>query len=175
VICGAAFFQYEHFDPPFVDAQEHRPEGIALLCGACHDKKTKGIWSVDKVRAARKNPVTFRAGPARDAFDITAPFILWLGSSSFQNVSTIVKTKEEESWLSIESSEENVGPVRISADFFDVQGELSLKIEGPGKVTMVDCGFLNLERGIVAHEDAKISLTRTKFRNVKIDIERERK
>lgn len=130
VICGAAFFQYEHFDPPFVDAKEHRPEGIALLCGACHDKKTKGIWSVDKVRAARKNPVTFRAGSARDAFDITAPFILRLGSSSFQNVSTIVKTKEGENWLSIESSEENVGPVRISADFFDVQGELSLKIEG---------------------------------------------
>lgn len=52
---------------------------------------------------------------------------------------------------------------------------IGMKIEGPGKVTMVDCGFLNLERGIVAHEDATISLTRTKFRNVKIDIERERK
>lgn len=129
VICGLAFVQYEHFDPPFKEAQKHRPEGIALLCGACHDKKTYGIWSPEKVVAARKNPITFRNGFARDAFDLTAPFCLWLGSSTVENISTIVKTWEGERWFSIEPPEAPEGPVRVSATFFDQVGKPSLTID----------------------------------------------
>lgn len=130
VICGLAFVQYEHFDPTFEEAKEHRPEGIALLCGACHDKKTRGVWSPDKIVAARRSPITFKGGHARDTLDIVAPFTLWLGSSSFENVSTIIKTQEGERWLSIEPSELEGGPIRIYANFFDAQGAPSLTIDG---------------------------------------------
>ena len=35
VVCGAAFYQYEHVDPAFADARVHDPEKICLLCGGC--------------------------------------------------------------------------------------------------------------------------------------------
>jgi hypothetical protein len=128
VICGLAIAQYEHFDPPFEEAREHRADGIAFLCGACHDKKTRGIWSPSKIAAARVNPTTFAKGGAKDAFDLTAPFTLWIGDSRFENVATVVKTREGDRWLSVASSEVDGGPVQISAEFFDAQGASSLII-----------------------------------------------
>jgi hypothetical protein len=130
VVCGLAIAQYEHFDPPFEEAREHRAEGICLLCGACHDKKTRGIWSPAKVAAARSSPITFAKGGSKDAFDLAAPLALWIGDSLFLQVNTIVRTREGEQWLSIESSELPGGPVRISAKFFDDRGAPSLTIEG---------------------------------------------
>jgi hypothetical protein len=130
VICGLAFVTYEHFDPPFEEATEHKPEGIALLCWACHHKKSSRMWSPQKVAAARSNPITFKNGFAHDAFDLTAPFSLRLGTSTVENVSSIVKTQEGERWLSIEAPEVAGGPVRLSAAFFDKQGTHSLTIDG---------------------------------------------
>ena len=43
VICGSAFYTYEHFDPEFVEAENHDPHGICLLCGTCHRRKTSGL------------------------------------------------------------------------------------------------------------------------------------
>jgi putative FmdB family regulatory protein len=54
-------------------------------------------------------------------------------------------------------------------------GPTGVTIEGPGGITMVDCGFSGLERGIVAGPDVALSLTRTKFQNVKVPIERKRR
>lgn len=51
-------------------------------------------------------------------------------------------------------------------------GGTAIAIETPGRVTMEDCTFTNFGQGIVAHPDAKVSLTRTKFRNVKVPIKR---
>ncbi|MBM4124909.1 MAG: HNH endonuclease [Nitrospira sp.] len=130
VICGLAIAQYDHFDPPFKDAKEHNPAGIVALCGACHDKKSRGFWSAEKIAEARKKPITFQAGYSRDAFDLKSPFVLGLGSSPISNVSTIVRTEEGERWFVIEDSEVQGGPVRLSALFYDKNGRVSLEIQG---------------------------------------------
>lgn len=129
VICGLAFAQYEHFNPPFEEAKEHNAAGIALLCGACHDKKTRGFWSASKVAEARRNPITFKNGYARDAFDLQSPFILRIGSSSFKHVSTIVRTHEGEHWCVIKEPEAEGAPVRFSVVFFDQSECLSLEVQ----------------------------------------------
>lgn len=48
-------------------------------------------------------------------------------------------------------------------------------VEGPAKITIEDSAFFGWKRGIVAHEDARISLKNTKFRNVEVPVERKRK
>lgn len=129
VVCGLAIATYEHFDPPFDEASEHNPNGIAFLCGACHDKKTRGIWSPDKISLARKNPITYKNGYARDAFDLQFPFTLHIGSSSFENVATVVRTQEGERWFTIEKPEAADAPLRLSVVFFDTDGKPSLEID----------------------------------------------
>lgn len=129
-ICGLAIAQYDHFDPPFKKAKEHNPAGIVALCGSCHDRKSRGFWSDEKVAKARKNPVTFQVGYSRDAFDLQSPFVLGLGSSLISNVSTIIRTEEGERWFVIEDTEFPGGPVRLSALFFDKDGQVSLEIRG---------------------------------------------
>src|SRR5680860_323928 len=90
VICGGAFITYEHIDPTFAEAREHDPEKMTLLCGGCHFRVTKGIWSKEKVRSAKKAPITFKNGGAKDAFDFRDPFELFVGSNHFQDVGCIV-------------------------------------------------------------------------------------
>ncbi len=43
VNCRKGIFQYEHIDPEFSEAKAHDPSRICLLCGACHDKVTRGF------------------------------------------------------------------------------------------------------------------------------------
>lgn len=129
VCCGMAISQYEHIDPEYNEATEHDPNKIALLCASCHDKVTRGIWSKDKVKADRANPITFARGFSKDAFDIGDPFILQIGSSIFHNVRTIVRTREGQEWLTIEPPEEPGAPCRLSGKFYDVDGNLLLHID----------------------------------------------
>lgn len=60
VVCGLLPYHYEHFEPPFNDATEHRSSGIALLCPTHHLDRTAGRLSVEAVRRARDKP--FNAG-----------------------------------------------------------------------------------------------------------------
>lgn len=129
VLCGAAIAHYEHFAPPFEEAKEHHADGIAFLCASCHDRKTRGMWSADTVAAARRKPITFRRGCAHDAFDISGPLTLWLGSSVFHDVASIVRTREGESWFSVLPPEEAGGPFEICAEFADDKGNPSLFID----------------------------------------------
>lgn len=58
VVCGRLGQHYDHFDPEFDEAREHRPEGIALLCATCHQDKTSGRLSnarVGQMRAVAKD------------------------------------------------------------------------------------------------------------------------
>ncbi len=128
VHCGFAIAQYDHFDPPFKECREHNAKGIALLCGHCHDKRSRGLLSAETVALDRLNPKTFQCGYARDFFDIRSPLALHIGSSILRNVSCIVKMHEGEEWFSMAPPETKGGPVRISARFFDSTGTLSLEI-----------------------------------------------
>jgi hypothetical protein len=128
VICGNAFTTYEHFDPPFKDATVHRASGIALLCWGCHGPKTSGFWSVQKVARARMQPKALEAGYSSIMHDLYSPFVLSVGSSSVEGVSTIIRTREGERWFSIAEPEESGGPMRLSVVFFDEKGQPSFEI-----------------------------------------------
>ncbi|MBD1854170.1 MULTISPECIES: hypothetical protein [Leptolyngbya] len=56
VICGKLPYEYEHFDPPYENAHEHKAEGIALLCSSHHREKTSGRISVQAIKKRRTNP-----------------------------------------------------------------------------------------------------------------------
>jgi hypothetical protein len=130
VCCGRALVQYDHFDPPFDEATNHRVEGIALLCGSCHDKRNHRLLSAETVAARRRDPVTFRNGQARESLDLVAPLVVHLGSSSFRNLSSIVRTHDGDRWLAIDEPEAADAPARLYAKFHDDDGQLSLEIDG---------------------------------------------
>src|SRR5688572_28287848 len=70
VICGSSVFDYEHFDPPFADAQAHNPDGITLLCSTHHAQRTRGRLSLDTVRSNNASPAAITHGFAREALDL---------------------------------------------------------------------------------------------------------
>lgn len=65
VICGDFICDYDHFDPPWVDAMAHNPNGIALLCLKHHGEKTRGILPNELVKEAAKNPMAKHKGFAQ--------------------------------------------------------------------------------------------------------------
>lgn len=71
---------YEHIDPEFKDAQEHDPACMALLCGGCHDRVTRGYLSKQTVSRCRKDPWCLSNGRCHDSFDVSdSDFIVWMG------------------------------------------------------------------------------------------------
>lgn len=119
VVCGIAIAQYEHFDPAFVDAKKHDSSGITLLCASCHDKKTRGIWSVDKIRECNAMPYCITNGRARDAFDISSAHPLVIIGSTFWFNSFNILNIMGESVLKIEAPIEDNCPYQLSGSFED--------------------------------------------------------
>lgn len=120
VVCGDAIFQYEHIDPEFAEAREHDPACIAALCGACHDKVTRGFWSKDKVKQARQGPFCRQKGFSHTPLDISGKggLVVKIGNTEFVNLQTIIEI-DGESILSVDPPEESNAPPRISAKFYD--------------------------------------------------------
>ena len=120
VVCGNAIYQYEHVDPPFAEAQHHDPDGIALLCGHCHDCVTRGVWSKEKIKEARQNPICRQQGFSRLGLDVTTKdrFIIKIGSTEFVNLGPVIRIDDQEI-LAIGPPEEPDSPPVISATFFD--------------------------------------------------------
>lgn len=57
-ICGSPLFDYEHFEPPFAVAREHRFAGMTLLCPTCHRKKANGLIPVSDIASHAVRPFT---------------------------------------------------------------------------------------------------------------------
>jgi SEC-C motif len=127
VICGLALYDYEHFDPEFADALEHLPDGITLLCGSHHTKKTRGHLSTDAVRRAAAAPFCRKAGYAASELEAGEDPLIVLGTIQGRKVQTLLRI-EGEDIVSIRGPEERGGPVRISATFRDSSGNITLQI-----------------------------------------------
>lgn len=69
VICGLGFYDYEHFDPDFVDAKDHIPEGMTLLCSQCNQKRARNRLSAATVATANANPKCLQHGFTSELFD----------------------------------------------------------------------------------------------------------
>ncbi|MEJ7601434.1 MAG: hypothetical protein WKG01_26255 [Kofleriaceae bacterium] len=66
VLFGRLPFKYDHFDPEWAEATEHRAEGIALLCGDCETQRTRHLIGINQIRLARISPFNLVQG--RDPF-----------------------------------------------------------------------------------------------------------
>jgi hypothetical protein len=128
IICGAAIIEYEHIDPPFPEAKTHNPYNIGLLCPQCHAKVTRGFLSKQTAKEARLNPFCKQKGYANEFFDIGCnhPKLIFAGSTITRT--SIPVMVEGVALIRIDRAEEEGGPFRLSGNFYNSQGALSLEI-----------------------------------------------
>lgn len=130
VLCGRLPFKYDHFDPEWADAKEHRPEGIALLCGDCETQRTRKLIGINQVRLARAAP--FNMEPGRDPF-----WGLRLGSEPVEVVFGGNRARNSDRNILFEINGVPLFGVERDGDAWvllgslcDDQGRASLKFEG---------------------------------------------
>lgn len=133
VICRRGFYQYEHIDPSFENAREHKAEGICCLCGACHDLVTRGQLSKQTVKAAYmkiKNMSFEKAGPPvgpLDFYDGSAELLIG-GLLYNPAVRTVIRYNGQDIIRVLPGHQINE-PGSISAIFTDDNGKEVLRLE----------------------------------------------
>jgi len=128
VVCGGAVYQYEHVRPPFSEATEHRAEGITLLCGGCHDRKTRRILSVESVLGSMKHPKSREQGFSFGPFDVQGHPDVLVGPFKAIKTKTVIRMFGE-TILGVDAPEELGGPFRLSAHLRDRDGNTTLSIQ----------------------------------------------
>lgn len=128
VICGLAYYDYEHFDPDFKDAKAHDPAGMTLLCPRCNQRRARGTLSAATVARANSNPKCKQVGFAFESFDLGhEPFTVIFAGVGFTKCITLVQVCGT-SILSFKPPEEAEGPVLLSGIFADSTGATTLRI-----------------------------------------------
>ncbi|MGA2406468.1 MAG: hypothetical protein ABSF81_06935 [Bacteroidales bacterium] len=128
VICGLGIYDYEHVDPEFPEAEMHDPNKMTLLCMQCHGKVSRKMWSKDKVKLAMQDPYCKKSGYSNEYFDFGTNFpTIQFAGSLIQNCSIPILVYGE-SLFEIKPPEENGAPFRLSGNFYNRQGNDSLKI-----------------------------------------------
>ncbi|PKA10613.1 hypothetical protein CH372_18490 [Leptospira meyeri] len=130
VVCGNALYQYEHVDPEFSEAISHDPNKMTLLCGTCHDKVTRKIWSKDFIKSKMEKPYSYEFGHVFGDFDFHRNLIVELGDTKFLNCKNLLTINNE---VIISITENNSGekypPFYLNAKFYDKTGQDLLEIE----------------------------------------------
>lgn len=128
VICGFAFYEYEHFAPDYVDATEHDPKGMTLLCSQCNQKRARGRLSAHSVALANANPKCLERGFASEMFDFHSdPIEIVFAGVTFYNCKHLIVVNERPI-LSVEPSLGGNSPVMLSGVFCDSVGRETLYI-----------------------------------------------
>lgn len=135
-ICGGALFTYHHFDPPFADAQEHRPEGIILLCPNCHTKF--GHVPKDRMREHRQSPRCRKDGFARDESLLGLHEIPKVELDQITATSGRIIMHRDRVLLGLTGPEESGGPLRLTCELVDSRGVLLLRIQNNELTVGVD-------------------------------------
>lgn len=129
VVCGSAIYQYEHFDPTFAEATTHDPDGITLLCGACHDRRTRGLISEATVEECNENPKCQEEGFSWGPFDVGGSHpAVHIGTVSATNTRVILRAFDDD-LLTVSEPEIDGGPFRLSAFLADRRGRPTLEIK----------------------------------------------
>ncbi|MFC0264784.1 HNH endonuclease [Fontibacter flavus] len=161
VVCGSAICQYDHVDPEWTEAKTHNPKNITLLCGTCHDKKTRKILCVSTVKEAMKNPKSLESGLIKEYFDFgkTIPTIVF-GRQRFTNTLNLI-TIDNNRLIYIEKRIENgLNRYFLNAKFFNTSDELLFEIEDNVWYAPTNVGDLEItgNRLIIKEDDDKIGL-----------------
>jgi len=129
VICGLGFYDYEHFDPDFVDATEHNPKGMTLLCSQCNQKRARGRLSAQTVAAANASPKCLERGFSSELFDFgSKPIEVKFAGVTFYDCRYLIVVNDRP-LLAVSPPKEPGQPVLLSGLFADGNGKVTLTIE----------------------------------------------
>lgn len=174
VLCGKALVHYDHFDPEFKDAREHKAEGIALLCGGHHDEKTRGWITNEQVAEGRRNPPALQAGFAHKELRIGADRIaVFFGSNRVNGNGVLLRVRGQD-LIAIKPPEAPGAPYRLSAVFHDRKGKLLCQIVENEYVIRSDLWDANIEGATleIRHAKRDIALSITMLPGVGVRINR---
>jgi len=128
VICGFGFYDYEHFNPDFVEAKQHDPDGMTLLCSQCNQKRARGRLSALTVEQANRNPKCLQHGFANEMFDFhNEPITVKFAGVEFYNCENLIVVNDTPI-LSVQPSTQPHGPMRLSGIFCNSVGRETLLI-----------------------------------------------
>lgn len=128
IVCGSAFYQYDHLGTEFKDAESHDPQQIVLLCGGCHDRKNRGALSTETLQMHARSPrcrqTNFSWGPLDVSLE---PPVIVLGTLTAVNVRSLL-TIDGEDVFSIAPPLVPHGPFTVNASLYDKDGRRTIKI-----------------------------------------------
>lgn len=123
VICGLAFYDYEHFEPDFAEATEHSPDGITLLCSQCNQKRARGRLSRETVALANSSPKCLKDGVSSEFFDFhSSPIEVVFGGAKFFDCQYLLVINGYPI-LKISPPEEAGLPIKLSGLLTDPKGK----------------------------------------------------
>ena len=120
VVCGTAFgITYEHIDPPFKNAKQHKPQCMTLLCGSCQIKSTAKLLSKETIKYASAHPKSLQKSFSSDTLDIgrTHPEVV-IGTLYAKETTNIIRVFGEPI-LCIDAPEQDGAPFSLSAVLTD--------------------------------------------------------
>ncbi|WP_407595426.1 HNH endonuclease [Acinetobacter lwoffii] len=125
VFCAVPIIEYEHVDPTFIEAKEHKSSGITLLCPTCHAKVTKNQISKELVKQAMANPAALKNGQVRDELRFTDnhPTVV-VGGATFRECNIPIQFRDHEI-ISIKREDDKFF---LNANLWDRNGRKTLKI-----------------------------------------------
>lgn len=128
VICGVCFYDYEHFNPKYCDASEHKPEGITLLCMQCNQKRERGLLSLETVIRCNTDPKCLEQGFSREWLDFGSQSVeITIGGCRF--TWGAVLTIAGDPILAVDKPAFPGQPWLLSAKLADSNGNIALEIE----------------------------------------------
>lgn len=178
VICGKLPYTFEHFDPPYEDATEHNPNGMALLCANHQQDRTAGRLSIEAVRQARANPFNKQNNAVWTPHFTEANMTLNLFGNIIQGPSVGFAINDQVVF-GMKAPEQAGGAWQFTGSFCDQSGKETLRFVDNEIVTNNGAWDVTLEghdlivrsgpRSIVAHvsfrpEDNVIALNRLEMR-----------
>lgn len=116
VRCGLGFYQYEHFNPDYSDAKEHREECITLLCPTCHSLKTTKKVNSSSVERWNQKPKCLKQGFSSFSLPSVSDsmeLIIQIGSTNFHSPENILKI-DGESVIKLERSGDEDEPILLT-------------------------------------------------------------
>jgi len=131
VVCRAGVSHYEHINPEFKDARSHDPQHICCLCGACHDKVNRKIYSKEFIAHKYSEIQTSDDSEApHDFFDMhTGESQLLFGGQTNEFTPSFVFSVYGESVFRV-VSRPGEGEGSIYACFTDAHGQEVMRIDG---------------------------------------------
>ena len=128
VICGLAYYDYEHFDPDFSEAKGHNPDGMTLLCPNHNQGKGRSRLSAETVARANANPKCLQSGFSSATYDFGVdPIEIQFAGITITNCPVLLRVRGIDV-LSVLPPEEPGAPIRLSGIFSDRTGATTLKI-----------------------------------------------